>query len=73
MTRDQILGLPRPLRWAAQAVTPTGKHRARPDGALVDTMFVACGPCGGVESAATVHGGVVLCAEGHQQPVGGAL
>ena len=69
MTRDQILGLPQPLRWAVQVVTPTGKRRARPDGALVDTTFVACGPCGGVESAATRHGDVVRCAEGHVQEV----
>ncbi|MFF7550888.1 hypothetical protein ACFZCU_45900 [Streptomyces canus] len=69
MTREQILNLPRPLRIAVQLVAPTGQHRPR--GAIVDTRFVDCTPCG-VSTVASVHGGTVLCAEGHQQPVGGA-
>lgn len=53
-----------------------GQHRApRPPvpGALVEQEFVRCGRCGGVESAATRHGDVLRCAEGHVQPVGGAV
>lgn len=69
MTREQILSLPKPLRVVAQMVAPTGQHRPR--GAVVDTRFVDCTPCG-VSTAASVHGGTVLCAEGHQQPAGGA-
>lgn len=52
-----------------------GRHRApRIPGQLVGTRFVHCPTCG-VEIAATVHGSVLLCAEGHQvegQPIGGA-
>lgn len=71
MTRETILNLPTPLRWAAQVVVPTGKHRPqRPAGAVVDTRFVHCTPCG-VETAASVHGGIVRCSEGHDQPAGG--
>lgn len=66
MTREQILGLPQPIKWAAQVVWPTGAHRPQPaPGALVGQEFVACGRCGGVESAATRHGDVIRCAEGH--------
>jgi hypothetical protein len=60
--RAQVLALPRPLRWAAQLVWPTGQHR--PHGALVATRFAHCPVCG-VETAATVHGRALLCAEGH--------
>jgi hypothetical protein len=69
VTREQILSLPKPLRVVAQFVAPTGQHRPR--GAIVGTRFVDCTPCG-VSTVASVHGGTVLCAEGHQQPVGGA-
>ncbi|MCI3246496.1 hypothetical protein [Streptomyces spinosisporus] len=53
-----------------------GLHRApaqRPEGALVGQKFVRCGQCGGVESAATVHGTQLRCAEGHLVPAGGAM
>ncbi|WP_329336185.1 hypothetical protein OG252_13345 [Streptomyces sp. NBC_01352] len=71
MTREQILSLPQPLRWVVQVVAPTGQHRpVRPAGALVDTQFVHCVPCG-VESAATRHGDALRCAEGHTVPAGG--
>lgn len=48
----------------------TGQHRRTPflPGQLVATRFVRCTACGGVESAATVHGTALLCAEGHQIP-----
>ena len=49
---------------------PTGMHRRIP-GQLVETRFVHCPACG-VESAATVHGSLVRCAEGHEQQAGGA-
>jgi hypothetical protein len=62
VTRTQVLALPRPLRWAAQLVWPTGQHR--PYAALVDQTFVNCPTCG-VETAATRHGSALLCAEGH--------
>lgn len=62
MTREQILSLPAPLRWAAQVVWPTGQHR--PDGAVTGQRFVRCEPCG-VETAATVHGDALRCTEGH--------
>ena len=66
MTREQILNLPKPLRIAVQIVAPTGQHRPqRAYGAVVDQQFVRCGRCGGVESAATVHGTQLRCAEGH--------
>ena len=43
-----------------------GQHRRvpLPHGAIVATRFVHCPECG-VESAATVHGELVFCAEGH--------
>lgn len=52
-----------------------GQHHApRPPapGALVGQEFVRCVPCGGIESAATRHGDVLRCAEGHVQSAGGA-
>lgn len=67
MNRQSIRSWPAPLRIAAEIVAPTGTHRARPHGAIVDTTFVTCGACGGVETAATRHGDVLLCAEGHEQ------
>jgi hypothetical protein len=63
VTRQQVLALPQPLRWAAQIVWPTGQHR--PHAAIVATRFVHCPVCG-VETAATVHGTALLCTEGHQ-------
>lgn len=62
MTREQVLSLPQPIRWAAQVVWPTGVHR--PHGALVPQQFAFCQVCG-VETAATVHGQLVRCTEGH--------
>ncbi len=41
---------------------PSGRHRAV--GALASQRFVHCPVCG-VETAATVHGAALLCAEGH--------
>ena len=71
MTREQILGLPQPIRWAAQVIAPTGKHRPAPiPGVPADQQFARCGQCGGVESAATVHGGVLRCADGHRVAAG---
>ncbi|WP_030344872.1 hypothetical protein [Streptomyces sp. NRRL S-1022] len=69
-TRETILRLPALLRICAQIVAPTGQHRARPHGAITPQEFVTCVACGGVETAATRHGTIVRCAEGHQQ--GGA-
>lgn len=62
MTRTRILALPQPFRWAAQLVWPTGLHR--PHAAIVDQQFVHCPTCQ-VDTAATVHGTALLCAEGH--------
>lgn len=43
-----------------------GQHRApRPSGQLAAQRFVHCPTCQ-VETAATVHGTALLCAEGHQ-------
>ncbi|WP_406444448.1 hypothetical protein OHB14_36465 [Streptomyces sp. NBC_01613] len=53
----------------------TGRHRKEPaqsaPAAVVAQRFVTCGPCG-VETAATVHGDMLRCAEGHDTPAGGA-
>lgn len=59
-----------PARYFGRAI---GRHRApRQPGQIVDQRFVRCARCGGVESAATVHGGVLRCAEGHvAAPAGG--
>jgi hypothetical protein len=50
----------------------TGQHRkpapAPAPGAVVAQQFVRCGRCGGIESAATRHGDVIRCAEGHVVP-----
>lgn len=52
----------RPRRFIGRA---TGRHRApRPHAAIVGQRFVTCTVCG-VETAATVHGTALLCAEGH--------
>lgn len=64
-----------PIHVLRQIVDGGGRHRRprqKPDGAVVGQRFVRCGPCGGVESAATVHGDgvLVLCAEGHVQDGG---
>lgn len=73
MITDLVRRLPRPLRAPARLVVHTGKHRGpRFPGQVATQRFVACGPCG-VETAATVHGDQLLCAEGHIVPAGGAL
>jgi hypothetical protein len=36
----------------------------RPHAAIVDQRFVTCRECG-VDTAATVHGLVLMCTEGH--------
>lgn len=69
MNRQQIKSWPQPLRWAAQVIVPTGQHR--PHAAVVQQRFVFCEPCG-VETAATLHGALVRCTEGHIVPGGGA-
>jgi hypothetical protein len=46
-----------------------GQHRKLPVGAVAPQRFVDCPECG-VETAATVHGSALLCAEGHQIPGG---
>ncbi|WP_435279114.1 hypothetical protein [Streptomyces sp. 1222.5] len=70
MTRESILRLPAPLRICAQMLWPTGQHR--PHASIVGQEFVTCAPCGGVMTAATRHGDIVRCTEGHKQPAGGA-
>jgi hypothetical protein len=59
--------LPRPLRAPVRLVVHTGKHRGpRAHGALVDTQFAFCEPCG-VETAVIVHpGGATSCTEDHR-------
>jgi hypothetical protein len=48
--------------------TPSGRHRApRQPGQLTVQEFVDCPTCQ-VSTAATRHGTVLLCAEGHLQP-----
>jgi hypothetical protein len=62
--------LPRPLRAPLRlAGFHTGKHRGprAVPGAVVGQEFVTCSPCGGVETAATRHGSVLVRAEGHRQ------
>jgi len=68
---DLVRRLPRPLRAPLRvAGVHTGRHRGpRFTGQLVPQRFVDCPTCG-VATAATVHGRLVLCAEGHEQ-VGG--
>ncbi|TVZ96465.1 hypothetical protein [Streptomyces sp. BK340] len=68
MTRETILRLPAPLRICAQLVWPTGQHR--PHGSVVGQRFTYCPGCGGL-TAHTVHGPLLRCAEGHEQPAGG--
>jgi len=68
-----------PARYFGRA---TGRHRAPqdpqsvfppvPPSAVVPQAFVHCKPCG-VETAATIHGGLLRCTEGHEQPGGGAM
>lgn len=61
-------------------VSHYGRHRARPTAddfppapraSVVTQAFVHCPACG-VETAATVHGAALRCAEGHLVPAGGA-
>lgn len=68
MISDLVRRLPRPLRAPLRvAGVHTGKHRGpRAAGAVVDTEFVHCKACG-VETAATRHGDIVRCTEGHLQ------
>jgi hypothetical protein len=73
---DLVRRLPRPLRAPLRvAGIHTGRHRgprAVPvPGAVVSQEFVHCPTCE-VETAATVHGGVARCAEGHTVQTGGA-
>ena len=43
-----------------------GRHRAnRLPGQLFATRLIHCDPCGGL-AAATVHGALLRCTEGHQ-------
>ncbi|MFI8351241.1 hypothetical protein [Streptomyces sp. NPDC085596] len=62
MTREAVLALPQPLRWLFQLVWPTGLHR--PHAAICGQQFVHCPDCG-VDTAASVHGDLIRCAEGH--------
>ncbi|MYS16579.1 hypothetical protein [Streptomyces sp. SID4982] len=62
MTRAQVLALPQPLRWMFQLVWPTGLHR--PHAAIVGQQFVHCPDCG-VDTAASIHGTLIRCTEGH--------
>lgn len=59
-----------PTRYIGRA---SGRHRAQPPvpRALAPQQFVHCAPCG-VETAATRHGDLLLCSEGHEQRAGGA-
>jgi hypothetical protein len=64
---DLVRKLPRPLRAPLRlAGVHTGKHRGPrlAPGAIVGQQFVDCPPCG-VSTAATIHGGIVRCTEGH--------
>jgi hypothetical protein len=51
----------------------TGQHRkpAPVEGGLVAQTLVMCPQCKALK-AATIHGGLVVCAERHEQPAGGA-
>ena len=62
--------LPRPLSAPLRvAGMHTGKHRGprAVPGVIVDTEFVHCPTCK-VETAATRHGDMLRCTEGHLQP-----
>lgn len=49
-----------------------GRHRApRVPGQLVGQRFTYCPGCGDLVSH-TIHGQLLVCAEGHEQPAGGA-
>jgi hypothetical protein len=65
VTLNQLLTRAATRMWPA-----TGEHRRTP-GPLAPQQFVHCTPCG-VETAATRHGDVLRCTEGHTQPAGGA-
>ncbi|MFD3929720.1 hypothetical protein [Streptomyces sp. NPDC058614] len=65
MIEDFVRRLPTPMRAPFRLVVHTGKHRGpRFPGQVTVQRFVHCSACG-VETAATVHGSVLLCAEGH--------
>lgn len=65
----KLRDLPILHRAAGVVFPPTGAHRRLP-GQLAPQQFVDCPTCG-VETAATVHGTALLCAEGHL--IGGAV
>ena len=50
-----------PTRYFGRA---TGQHRARPAGAIVDQDFAHCARCK-TTVPVTVHGDLLVCAEGH--------
>lgn len=55
------------LAWVARLwPVPTGRHRAprRTPFALIEQAFRHCHQCG-VETAAVIHPGAFVCAEGH--------
>ncbi|MEU1448715.1 hypothetical protein [Streptomyces mirabilis] len=67
MILNLVRRLPRPLRAPIRvAGVHTGKHRGprAVQGTLVAQRFVNCPTCE-VSTAATVHGDVIRCAEGH--------
>jgi len=70
MIAEFVRRLPAPLRVPLRlAGVHTGRHRGRrAHGSVVDQQFVTCKTCG-METAAIVHGGIVRCAEGHEQAV----
>lgn len=68
MIANLVRRLPAPLRVPLRvAGVHTGKHRGprAVEGAIAPQRFVNCVECG-VETAATVHGQIVRCTEGHQ-------
>lgn len=68
MIADLVRRLPRPLRAPLRvAGVHTGRHRkphALPHGAVASQEFVHCPVCR-VETAATRHGLLIRCTEGH--------
>lgn len=58
-------------RYIGRATDQHRKPRPPIPGAVVGQRFVDCATCG-VSTAATVHGDLVRCTEGHVVPTGGA-